>query len=176
MACNIHAMTISRRTFVHTGAAAGIGLGAAACTTPSETAQAQAPAPGGMHPALAALKSMTADVKPITKEERAARVQKAQQLMAANKIAAILLEGGSSMFYFTGIRWGLSERPFVCVLPQKGELAWVSPGFEEERAREWVSRSAEVGVWQEDESGGRRTAGFVGDRGPARGGTGLEGG
>src|SRR5262245_43428465 len=171
-------MRISRRSFVNSGAAAGIGLCAVACTPTSETAQAQTatPASSGVHPAIAALKSMTADVKPITKEERAARVQKAQQLMAQNKISAIFLEGGSSMFYFTGVRWGLSERPFVCVLPQKGELAWVSPGFEEERAREWVSRSAEVGVWQEDESGGRRTAGFVGDRGPARGGTGLEGG
>ena len=62
--CKIHAMKISRRTFVHTGAAAGIGLGAAACSPPSPTAsagqallsaQAQSPAPasGGMHPALA---------------------------------------------------------------------------------------------------------------------------
>src|SRR5829696_2248567 len=138
-------MEITRRSFVHTGAAAGLGLGAAACSpSPSASAQqAQVPAAagGGMHPALSALKSMTAGVTPITKEQRAARVQKAQQLMAANKISAICLEGGSSMFYFTGVRWGLSERPFVCVIPQKGELAWVAPGFEEERARELVSKS-----------------------------------
>src|SRR5689334_22623601 len=140
-------MQISRRSFVHTGAAASRALGAGACAGSPETAQAQAPAPAassGVHPAIASLKLMTADVKPITKEERAARVQKAQQLMAQNKIAAILLEGGSSMYYFTGIRWGLSERPFVCVIPQRGELAWVSPGFEEERARELVSKNAEV--------------------------------
>ena len=72
--------------------------------------------------------------------------------MAANKIGAIFLEGGSSMFYFTGVRWGLSERPFVCVIPAKGELAWVCPGFEEERARELVEEPREVRVWQEDES------------------------
>ena len=168
-------MEITRRTFVHTGAAAGLGLGAAACNAP-ETAQAQAPAAsgGGMHPALGALKSMTAGVKPITKEQRAARVQKAQQLMAANKISAIFLEGGSSMFYFTGVRWGLSERPFVCVIPQKGELAWVAPGFEEARARELVSKSAEVRVWQEDESPYRQIAGILKDRGAASGRIGVE--
>jgi Xaa-Pro dipeptidase len=127
-----------------------------------------------MHPALSALKSMTAGVKPITKEQRAARVQKAQQLMAANKISAIFLEGGSSMFYFTGVRWGLSERPFVCVIPQKGELAWVAPGFEEERARELVSKSAEVRVWQEDESPYRQIAGILKDRGAASGRIGVE--
>jgi Xaa-Pro dipeptidase len=169
-------MEISRRSFVHTGAAAGLGLGAAACNTSPETAQAQAPAAsgGGIHPALAALTPMTAGIKPITTEQRAARVQKAQQLMAANKISAIFLEGGSSMFYFTGVRWGLSERPFVCVIPQKGELAWVAPGFEEERARELVSKSAEVRVWQEDESPYRQIAGILKDRGAATGRVGVE--
>jgi Xaa-Pro dipeptidase len=168
-------MKITRRSFVHTGAAAGVGLGAAACSPNPETARAQAPAASNpMHPALAALKPMTADVKPITKDERAARVQKAQQLMAANKISAIFLEGGSSMFYFTGVRWGLSERPFVCVLPAKGEPAWVAPGFEEERARELVGKTAEVRVWQEDESPYRQVAGILRDRGAGSGRVGVE--
>src|SRR5436190_19851681 len=165
-------MEISRRSFVHTGTAAGIGLGAVACSAPSETAQAQAPAPSNssMHPALAALKSMTADVKPITQDERAARVQKAQQLMAANKISAIMLEGGSSMFYFTGVRWGLSERPFVCVLPARGDLAWVSPGFEEARARELIETGGrDVRTWQEDESPYRLVAQILKDRGVSTG-------
>jgi Xaa-Pro dipeptidase len=171
-------MKISRRNFVHSGAAAGIGLGAAACNSPSPSASAQqavagapaqAPVNSGMHPALAPLKSMTGDVKPITAQERAGRIEKAQQLMAKNKISALMLEGGSSLFYFTGIRWGLSERPFVCVLPAKGEAAWVSPGFEEERARELVGKTAEVRVWQEDESPYRQIAGILKDRGAASG-------
>ena len=94
--------------------------------------------------------------------------------MAANKISAIFLEGGSSMFYFTGVRWGLSERPFVCVLPAKGEAAWVCPGFEEERARELVGKTAEVRVWQEDESPYRQIAGILKDRGAASGRVGVE--
>ena len=169
-------MKISRRDFVHTGAAAGIGLSAACSPSPSASAEQASPGSpaSAMHPALAALKPMTAGIKPITREERVARVQKAQQLMAANKIGAIFLEGGSSMFYFTGVRWGLSERPFVCVIPQKGELAWVSPGFEEQRARELVSKNAEVRVWQEDESPYRQIAGILKDRGVASGRVGVE--
>ena len=168
-------MRISRRNFVHTGAAAGVGLGAAACNSAPETAQAQAPATNsGLHPALAPLKPMTGDVKPITAQERAARVVKAQQLMARHKISALVLEGGSSMFYFTGVRWGLSERPFVCVLPATGQAAWVSPGFEEERARELVGKTAEVRVWQEDESPYRQIAGILKDRGAAAGRVGVE--
>ena len=173
-------MRIDRRTFVQTSAAAGVGLSAAACNSPSPSASAEQVAPNapaatsGSHPALAALKSMTGDVKPITAEERAARVAKAQQLMAQHKIGALFLEGGSSMFYFTGVRWGLSERPFVCVLPAKGEAAWVCPGFEEERARELVGKTAEVRVWQEDDSPYRQIAGIIKDRGAAGGRVGVE--
>jgi Xaa-Pro dipeptidase len=166
----------TRRQFLQSGTAAGAALGLSACASPTPTASAQqAPsAAAGPHPAIAALKPMTAGVKPITREERAARVQKAQRLMADNKISAIYLEGGSSMFYFTGIRWGLSERPFVCVMPAKGELAWVCPGFEEERARELVGKSAEVRVWQEDESPYKQIAGILKDRGAASGRVGVE--
>ena len=72
--------------------------------------------------------------------------------MTENGIAAMFLEGGSSMVYFTGVRWGNSERTFGVVIPAKGELAWVTPGFEEARARELIKFSNDVRVWQEDES------------------------
>ena len=169
-------MNSSRRTFIQSGAAAGLGLGAVACnTTPSAPAlaPASAPAENRAHPAIAALKPMIADVKPITADERAARVEKARQLMVDNKVSAIYLEGGSSMFYYTGVRWGNSERPFVCVIPAKGELGWVCPGFEEERARELVTGKADVRVWQEDESPYRQIANILKDRG-ATGRVGVE--
>lgn len=163
-------MSSSRRTFLQTGAAAGLGAGLAGCNT----APAAPPAPAaGPHPAIAALKPMTAGISPITADERAARIEKARRLMADLKIDAIYLEGGSSMFYFTGVRWGLSERPFVCVIPAKGDLAWVCPAFEEERARELVKGQADVRVWQEDESPYRQIAGILKDRG-ATGRVGVE--
>ena len=158
-------MSNSRRSFIQSGAALGLGLGVSACTSaPPAPAQSAAPAAAGPHPAIAALKPMTTDVKPITADERGARVEKARQLMVDNKIDAVYLEGGSSMFYFTGVRWGLSERPFVCVIPAKGNLAWVCPAFEEERARELVKGQADVRVWQEDESPYRQIAGILKDR------------
>ena len=90
--------------------------------------------------------------RPITDDERRARIEKAQRLMAENGIGAMFLEGGTSMVYFTGVRWGNSERTFGVVIPAKGELAWVTPGFEEARARELIKFSNDVRVWQEDES------------------------
>ncbi len=88
----------------------------------------------------------------ITDDERRARIEKARRLMTDNGIAAMFLEGGSSMFYYTGVRWGNSERTFGVVIPAKGELAWVTPAFEEQRARELIKFSNDVRVWQEDES------------------------
>jgi Xaa-Pro dipeptidase len=94
--------------------------------------------------------------------------------MADHKLDAIYLEGGSSMFYFTGVRWGLSERPFVCVIPAKGPLGWVCPAFEEERARELVKGEADIHVWEEDESPYRQIAGILEDRGAGTGRVGVE--
>lgn len=54
------------------------------------------------------LKRMTVGIVPITEDERRARIAKAQRLMAEQKIDAIFIESGSSMFYFTGVRWGAS--------------------------------------------------------------------
>ena len=111
---------------------------------------------------------------PITDDERRARIEKARRLMTENGIAAMFLEGGSSMFYFTGVRWGNSERTFGVVIPAKGELAWITPGFEEQRARELIKFSNDVRVWQEDESPYEVIAGILRDRGAANGKVGFE--
>src|SRR5262249_37146369 len=83
-------------------------------------------------PPIRTLTRMTTGVVPISVEERQGRIAKAQDMMARNKIAAIYLEPGSSMFYFTGMRWGTSERIFALVIPARGEIAWICPKFEEE--------------------------------------------
>ena len=71
------------------------------------------------------LKKMTAGVLPISTDERKARIAKAQRLMAENKMDAIYLEPGASMYYFTGVHWGTSERMFALVIPRMA----TSPGF-----------------------------------------------
>ena len=110
---------------------------------------------------------------PITDEERRARIEKARRLMVENGIDAMVLEGGTSMFYYTGVRWGNSERTFAVVIPARGELAWVTPGFEEQRARELIKFSTDVRAWQEDESPYKVVAGILRDRG-ATGKVGIE--
>jgi len=111
---------------------------------------------------------------PITDDERRARIEKARRLMADNGLAAMFLEGGSSMFYYTGVRWGNSERTFGVVIPAKGELAWVTPAFEEQRARELIKFSNDVRVWEEDESPYQVIAGILRDRGAANAKIGFE--
>ena len=106
-------------------------------------------------------------VVPISDDERKGRIAKAQKLMNDQKIDAIFMEGTTSCFYYTGMRWGQSERTFGVVIPAKGELCYVCPGFEEDRARELLKPvfGNEVRVWQEDESPYAVIAGIVKDRG-----------
>jgi Xaa-Pro dipeptidase len=130
-------------------------------------------------PAIEALKSRRDEAKPITNDERLARIEKAQRLMKDNRIDAICMMGGTSMDYFANIHWWNSERLFFLVLPQRGEPFFVSPAFEEGRAREQISRSpmapsAHVIVWQEDESPYEKLAFGLKERGLATGRLGME--
>jgi len=120
------------------------------------------------------LPKMTAGIVPITDDERKARIAKAQQLMGQQKIDAIYIEPGSSMYYYTGMRWSTSERMLALVIPQHGELAWVCPKFEEERARELIKFGNDIRTWEEDESPYRRVAEIFRDRGLRTGRIGIE--
>lgn len=103
-------------------------------------------------PDLSALADMTGDVRPIDAAERAARLARAQALMKAHGIAAVLIEPGASLLYFTGVRWGRSERLTAAVLPVEGVPLIVTPFFEEPSVRQTLGIEAEVRVWQEDQS------------------------
>ena len=123
---------------------------------------------------LAGLKPMTEGISPITVEERRGRIEKARALMAENDIAAIYLEAGSSLLYFTGVKWGRSERMMAAVIPAKGEIAYVCPAFEEARLRELIAFGDDVRVWEEDESPYELVAGIFRDRGITSGRMGIE--
>jgi Xaa-Pro dipeptidase len=103
-------------------------------------------------PAIAALKNRRGEAQPVSTIERQARIERARALMRANKIDAIAIAGGTSLEYFTGIRWGNSERLFTFVLPQKGNPIVVAPSFEEDRVRERMTdREAKILTWEEDD-------------------------
>jgi Xaa-Pro aminopeptidase len=116
-------------------------------------------------PDLAALTDLTTGARPIDAAERARRLSRAQALMKASGLGAVVIEPGSSLVYFTGVRWGRSERPTLAILPVEGQPCIVTPFFEEPSVRQSLAVPAEVRVWQEDEDATGIAAGFLRDRG-----------
>ena len=150
----------------------GMGLAPASLSPAGEQTLA-------LPPSIAALKSMKDQARPIRPEERLARQEKARSLMEANELDAILLMEGTSLNYFTGIRWWGGERLFAMVLPAKGTAFYVCPAFEEGRAREQIAQSpegaqADVRIWQEDENPYPRLAQGLKDRNVLAGKIGIE--
>lgn len=138
------------------------------------------PEAGPLPPPVAALTSMRDRARPITNDERRARIERARRLMTEHHIDAIMLAGGTSLVYFTNIRWGGGERLFACLIPAKGEPFFVCPAFEEDRAREQIALGpfgdgrADLRTWNEDESPYALVAAGLKDRGIATGTLGIE--
>jgi len=110
------------------------------------------------------LADMTKGAVPIGRDERLSRIARAQALMAANGIGAVLIEPGSSLDYFTGVQWHRSERLTAAILPAEGEPCIVTPFFEAPSVRETLGVPAEVRVWQEDMDPLALVAGYLKDR------------
>lgn len=166
-------MCTDRRDFLRlsAGMAGAALLGSSVAHAHDEETE---PQQGSQPEAIRRLRRMTDNVLPISAEERNGRIDKAQRLMREQKIDAIYVEPGSSMFYYTGMRWGTSERMLAMVIPQKGEIAWVCPKFEEERARELITMGKDIRTWEEDESPYQRVAEILKDRGARTGTVGIE--
>src|SRR6201996_2801325 len=130
-------MSIRRREFIRLTAGTA-SSGAALLSGIPSFASSGVTNHAGSESALSHLRLMTGDIVPMSLQERLARVEKAQRLMAENKIDALLLDSGTSMVYFTGINWWPSERTMVAVIPARGEVRYVSPAFEAERLRELI--------------------------------------
>jgi Xaa-Pro dipeptidase len=160
----------SRRRFLQTAAASS-----ALALVPGS--KASAALPQETHGAdFSALKPLGDRLKPITADEFRARLTRAQQLMSELKpnFDALFFAPGTSLYYFTGIRWGLSERLVGLVLPRAGKPVLVCPGFEEGRLREQLRFPIEIRVWQEDESPTKLAAGALADQGVRTGRLGVE--
>ncbi len=151
-------MTISRRNFLEVSAgAAAAGVLAASSANAAQQETTKLP------PSIAALKSRKSEAVPISADEMRARVERARQLMSQNGLQAIAVTNGSSLTYYSGAHWWVSERFFGMFLPAKGDPFFVCPAFEEDRAREQLSRgpfgqNADVRTWQEDENPYARVA------------------
>jgi Xaa-Pro dipeptidase len=160
----------TRRRFLKTAAAASslalVPGSKAATASPQSTPKAD----------FSGLKPLGPRLKPITPDEFRARLENAQKLMRDLKpnFDALFLAPGTSLYYFTGIRWGLSERLAALVLPRVGKPVLVCPGFEEGRFREQLRFPIEVRVWQEDESPTKLAASALADQGVRSGRLGVE--
>lgn len=95
---------------------------------------------------------MTGNAQPITAQERQARLAKVQGLMQEKKIAALLVEAGSTLEYFTGIHWWTSERVTAALIPASGQVIVITPFFESPSIHEMLQVPGEIRPWQEDES------------------------
>jgi Xaa-Pro dipeptidase len=120
------------------------------------------------------LKKMTGDIVPIGREERMRRLARAQELMRKNGLSAVVIEPGSSLIYFTGVRWWRSERLTAAVIPASGEPLIVTPFFERPSVQETLGIPAEIRVWQEDESPTAVIAKWLKERRLDRGQVGIE--
>ena len=169
---NSVATMVSRRNFLRLSAVA-------AGATLAEEARAQDRSPHPLPAPIAGLKSTRERARPISLAERRARQEQARALMEAADLDAIVLMEGTSLNYFTGIRWWGGERLFAMVLPAKGTAFYVCPGFEEGRAREQIARApegeqADLRIWQEDDNPYQRVAQGLKDRSLLTGRIGIE--
>ena len=164
---------INRRDF---SKVAGLATGGILISPQSQGLEAKQ---ASLPQSIAQLKSRKGEARPITVAERQQRQESARQLMRENNLDAILMIGGTSLLYFTNIRWWNSERLFAAVLPAKGDPFYVCPAFEEDRAREQIASgpggsNPDVRTWQEDDDPYKLVAAGLRDRGIASGRLGIE--
>jgi Xaa-Pro dipeptidase len=157
----------SRRRFLQSSSAIS---SLALASSSSLSAQTQLP------PSFSSLNPLGNRVHPITPEEFHGRLLHAQELMATldPKFDAILLGPGTSLYYFTGIRWWVSERLLALVIPRSGQPVLISPAFEEARMRELMRYPIEVRVWQEDQSPTQLIASSLAERNLRTGRIGID--
>ena len=166
--------TMSRRGFLGASGA----LAATAALVPPRAAISETAAQ--LPPAIAALPVLSGLARPFTNAERLARIERARQLMAADKIDAIVLANSTtSSVYFANMRLYGGERLWALVIPAKGKPFLVCPAFEEGRARETLAtgpfgKEADVLTWQEDESPFAALGKGLADRGLTSGTVGLD--
>src|SRR5215467_2664974 len=149
---------LTRRSFVHSAAAVSALAGSRRL---QERAEASLPA------AFSSLQPLGSRVKPISSEEFGARIERARELLARQDppLDALFLATGSSLYYFTGVKWWPSERLLAVLVPRKGDPLVVCPAFEEGRFREQIRFPADVRVWQEDQSPTKLAAALLADHG-----------
>jgi Xaa-Pro dipeptidase len=134
-----------RRFFTAAGSTVALSTLGAGQTFAQKSAEA-----ASAHFDAGTIKTMRERIRPIGASEFEARREQARRYMKDNAIDAIFVEGGTTLKYYTGLSWWLSERLFAMVLPRSGEPFFVSPKFEEGRSREKLG-DVKIYTWEEHE-------------------------
>lgn len=123
--------------------------------------------PPGASPAVhgyPSLQGFCDGVPAVAPSEYDARAGEVATALKTAGLDAIVIEPGPNMLYLAGVRWGRSERSFLCVLRADGSQSWICPAFEQRSAGERLPPGAEVLLWQEHEDPFALVAGLVGGR------------
>ena len=102
--------------------------------------------------ALGALQDMTGGMVAIGRDEHLRRIERAQARMRELGMAAIWLNAGTNLTYFTGTRWHPSERMVGAILPASGPLEYIAPAFEECTLQGFMQVDGPVNCWEEHEN------------------------
>ena len=102
--------------------------------------------------ALGELSDMTAGVPVIAVEEFSQRLERLQAMMRERGVGAVYLHAGTNLYYFTGLKWGASERMVAAIVPAEGEIAYIAPRFELDTLRDYWKIPATIMAWEEHES------------------------
>lgn len=97
---------------------------------------------------LAALKPWPNPAPAITRDERLARIAKAQGLMTTD---AMIVGAGASLRYFAGVGWNATERMVAMLLPKSGPPVMICPRFEEGSLVASLGIEAPLKLWEEHE-------------------------
>ncbi|MBT4523224.1 MAG: aminopeptidase P family protein [Halieaceae bacterium] len=160
-------MKLNKRNFLQLGSTAVGTLALSGSLSAAKTQASQSSGKGQLH-------SIIGNVEPINVKERRARLDKAQEIMRRQNMAAIVVEPGATMEYFCGIQWWRSERLTALVIPREGDIAVVCPSFEEPSIRESLAIGDDVRVWQEHDSPFMQVRHILVDRGLGKGKLGFE--
>jgi Xaa-Pro dipeptidase len=171
-------MKISRRDLFKIASVAGSAF-ATNSLLPSPAKALNAAADSGcapLPPAFDNLKPLGDRIKPVRVDEFQGRIAHAQELMVQSRPGLDLLyvTQGTSLRYYTGIGWGLSERIVALLVPRQGDPLILCPAFEEGRLREQLRWPMEVRIWQEDQSPYALAASWLAERGFRTGRIGIE--
>ena len=119
-------MKVSRRELLKTASIGGAGATAAAISAPlmdtGRARQNSQTTPGELPPAFDKLQPLGDRVKPIRVDELQGRIAHAQELMtnAKPRFDVLYVTPGTTLAYYVGTPWGLSERIVALMIPREG--------------------------------------------------------